>query len=58
VVPYYAAYKAFLGANRFADAKIMFNENPQSPGLYQTFMHRARRMSNPSLVSNRYGRRP
>ena len=55
-VQYYAAYKAFLGVQRYADAKIMFNDQPKAPGLFQQFMQVARQSSMPGMIVNPYGR--
>ena len=56
-VQYFAAYKAFLQAQRFADAERMFCEDPKKPlGLFQQFMRAARQTSQPGMVSNFYGR--
>ncbi len=48
-VPFLAAYYAYQGSQRNADADRMWNE-------FQKFMKRARQMSNPRSVSNWYGR--
>lgn len=55
-VKYYAARLAFLQAQRFADAMMMYSPDPQKPGLYQQALQRARRVSNPRAVINWYGR--
>ena len=46
---YYAAYKAFLGVQRYTDSEKMFE-------LYKRKMAEARMSSMPSLVANWYGR--
>lgn len=56
VVKYYAAYLAYLGKGRIADAATMFNEGQQRPGLYQQHMARSRRQASPRQVVNWYGR--
>ena len=48
-VKYFAAYLAFSGAQRFADADRMM-------GQYETFMKRARQFSQPRSVSSWYRR--
>lgn len=56
-VQYYAAFKAFLRAQRFADAERMYCDDPKKPeGLFQQFMTSARRNSMPGSVNNWYGR--
>lgn len=53
-VPYFAAYLALLSAQtsaRQADAERLF-------GYYQTFVQRARRFSNPSLLRGQYQQSP
>ena len=55
-VKYYAAHLAYLQKQRFADSRMMFNEDSRAPGQYQTFIKSARRDSQPSSVANWYGR--
>jgi hypothetical protein len=50
-VPYYAAYLAFLSAQRAADADRMFQE-------YSKFASRARQMSNGSVNPGQYPQQP
>ena len=49
VVPFHAAYLAYLGAQRQSDASFYWNERNK-------YMQRARAMSNPRRVINWYGR--
>lgn len=55
-VKYYAAYLAYLQAQRTADADRMYNSDPQKPGFYQRSLRRARSVSGSRSVSSWYGR--
>lgn len=54
-VKFYAARLAYLQAQRFEDAKMMYNDE-KPVGLYQTAIQRARRVSQPRATSSWYGR--
>lgn len=50
-VPYFAAYMAFMSAQRQQDAKTMMDR-------YEAFVDRARRMSNPTVLPFSYQQAP